>query len=272
MFKKLKSVLSLVTKDIIGIDPIDVNSKNDVSIRDATDTQKGSVLLSTDTMTIGGVGNTCVTPLNLKAKLGVQTPNLVAVGKGNAQAIDWWSFYSSDSSVTIDPDISNKRFNIRTAPVTPVVKARFKAFYSANTPINIPAGSNYILVPNTKAFDDTNSFNTGTGTFIAPANGDYIFYSCVQAASIGLSLLTPPRIQVYAQTSTEIARIEDRVFNVLISLGGIYVSTGNTGIMRLTAGQALQLHLIISNTTGAYAISGGSLTSGSTTVICGHQL
>jgi hypothetical protein len=94
----------------------------------------------------------------------------------------------------------------------------------------------------------------------------------VQAASIGITLLNPPRIQVYAQTSTEIARIEDKVFNVLISLGGIYVSTGNTGVMRLTAGQALQLHLILSNPTGSFGISGGALTSGSTTVISGHQL
>lgn len=262
----------LVTKDINGIDPIDVNSVNDVSIRDASPTQKGAVLLSTDTMTIGGVGNTCVTPINLKAKLGDQTPNLVAVGRGNAQTIDWWSFYSSDLSTTVTTDSLNKRFDIKAKQYIAPTKANFKAHYSANTPINIASGSNYILIPNTVDYDTTGNFSVSTGTFTCLAAGDYIFGSRTIAASVGLSLITPPRIRLYAQSNTEMSSIEDRVFNVLISVGGIYVSIGNTAPMRLAVGQTVQLHLILDNVTGNYGIGGGTLNSLTSTYIYGYQL
>lgn len=274
IFKRLSTFVmdKIEVEDPIKLLPNFYGSMKRIAIKDATTEQKGSCILATDLDTIAGTGTGCVTPTNLKAKLGDQTANLVAVGKGNAQVIDWWSFFSSDSSASVNADPENKRFDIKTKQYIPTTKASFKAHYSANTAINIAAGTNYILTPNTVDYDVTSNFTVSTGTFTCLVAGDYIFGSRTIAASVGISLVIPPRVRLYAQSSTEIASIEDRVFNFLLSLGGIYVSIGNTCPMKLAVGQTVQLHFILDNVTGNYGIGGGTLNSLTSTYIYGYQL
>lgn len=245
--------MALVTKDIIGIDPIDVDSKKNVSIRDATTTQKGACLLATNTDTIAGIGTACVTPTNLKAKLGDQTPNLVAVAKGNAQTFDYWSFYSSDSSIIIDPDIPNKRYNFKTNSS----RALFKAYYGANTGLVIPSGTDYTLLPNTIAYDLTSSFNISTGTFTAPYTRRYQFVLSIGLASLGL---TTGRLQLFVPTSTETYVIEDRNIGSLL-FSGSYRSSGTTDGISLNQGQTVQFKINISGILTSAAIAGGALTA-----------
>ena len=243
----------LVTKDINGIDPIDVNDLNDVSIKDATPTQKGAVLLSTDSDTIAGIGTRCVTPTNLKAKLGDQTANLVAVAKGNAQSFDYWSFYSSDSSIIVDTDSANKRYNFKTNSS----RALFKAYYSANTGLVIPAGTDYVLLPNTIAYDLTSSWNAATGTFTAPFTRKYQFVLSIGLASLGVAT---GRLQLFASTSTETYVIEDRNIGSLLFSGG-YRSSGTTDGISLNQGQTIQFKINIAGLLTSAAIAGGALTA-----------
>lgn len=156
--------------------------------------------------------------------------------------------------------------------ITDTTRANFKAYYSANSPINIAAGNDYILVPNVKVFDDANNFNTGTGTFTANVAGKYKFHMGVRAISLSIAALTNARVQSYALSSTEVGIAEDRLFSALISLNSSYFSVGDTTIMNLALNQTVQFHVILSGILGFYGIGGGTLTSLTTTTISGWRI
>lgn len=182
-------------------------------------------------------------------------------------------FYDGNTSSQANPQIKtcpNLLYN-SDGTITDTTRPIFKVYYNANTAANIAGGSDYILMPNAKAFDDTNSFNLGTGTFLPTTAGRHLFHIMARAFSISLSI-GAARAQSYALSSTEVGVAEDRAFNALISLNSSYVSVGNTTIMNLAVNQPVQFHLIISNILGVYGVSGGTLTSLNTTVISGWRL
>ena len=83
-------------------------SKGKVTAKDATTTQKGVSLLSTDQKTIAGEDSSSnVTPSSLKAKLGDQTAGKIAVGNGTDQIIKWIEALSSDNSISITYNAEN---------------------------------------------------------------------------------------------------------------------------------------------------------------------
>lgn len=240
----------------------------------ATTSQIGSTTFATNSETIAGiVTNKATTPDDLKAKLGAQTANLVAVGNGTNQSLNYFSFISSDGTILINPDAVNKRFDFKAVPAIPSpTKANFKAYYNANTATTIGIGADYVLSPNIKAWDDANNFNTATSTFTANVAGKYKFHILVRAFSLSIGLASNARVQTYALSSSEAGVAEDRLFSALISLNSSYVSVGDTTTMNLALNQTVQFHLIISNILGTYGVSGGALTSLTTTTISGWQI
>lgn len=136
-------------------------------------------------------------------------------------------------------------------------KAAFKAYYNANTGAVVPAGTDYILKPNTIAYDSTSSFNTSTGTFTAPYTKNYQFVLSILLSSLGLAT---GRLQLFASTSTESYGIEDRNIGSLLFSGG-YRSTGCTDGIFMTAGQTIQFKINIAGLLTAASIGGGALTA-----------
>jgi hypothetical protein len=136
-------------------------------------------------------------------------------------------------------------------------KALFKAYYNANTGTVVPGNTDYILKPNTIAYDLTSSFNTSTGTFTAPTDGKYQFVLSILLASLGI--LTT-RLQLFASTSTESYGIEDRNIGSLL-FSGSYRSTGCTDGITMAVGQTLQFKINISGIASSAAIGGGALTT-----------
>lgn len=121
-------------------------NKGKVTVIDATDSQKGSVKLSTDDLTIAGIDNqTAVTPQNLKAKLGTQELGKIAIGQGDDQPINWGNVVSPDSSITATYNPTTKNLELRaTGDITNVCLDNSSAADGklAAEPVCIPPDAN----------------------------------------------------------------------------------------------------------------------------------
>jgi hypothetical protein len=134
--------------------------------------------------------NICIANLGTTGESNVIRIGTQGSGAGQQNTAFMAGIYGVTPTGSPIPVVINPSGQLGTGGTTPVPQVAFAAYQSATTSNVTGDGTFYTVIFDTKLFDVSTNYNSGTGMFTAPSDGTYHFESYVQTGNISDQVFT----------------------------------------------------------------------------------